>query len=199
MGFDDFDNVLGRRARSKSDANFPALKQPQQPGQVTSTSSVSTSPRQSNPGASQVPNPNIATRAAILVVDDDEAILSSLEAILGATYNVRTANSARVALDLLDDSIRAVILDVRMPDNDGFWFCDQAKARYPFIPILFHSAYQDAKNPYAIINEHRPFAYLRKDGDIKKLISVLAGAVASYSDLVDARNFAASLRNRMEK
>ena len=73
-----------------------------------------------------------------------------------------------------------VVLDVKMRGHDGFWACDEIRKKNPLIPIIFFSAFQDAKNPYDIINDHRPFAYIMKDGEPSRLLSAIGNAVSHY-------------------
>lgn len=68
--------------------------------------------------------------ARILVVDDIPANLRLLEARLKAEYyDVKTATSGAEALETcLIDRIDLVLLDVMMPDMDGFEVCERLKA-----------------------------------------------------------------------
>ena len=63
-----------------------------------------------------------AEQASILVVDDEENMRKLLGRILGeAGYSVLTAANGREALDkLAQSSINLVLLDIRMPELDGF-------------------------------------------------------------------------------
>ena len=60
--------------------------------------------------------------ANILVVDDDEKTLTAMEALLsGPGRTVITASSGQEALRyLLHREFALILLDVRMPDIDGF-------------------------------------------------------------------------------
>lgn len=88
-------------------------------------------------------------KGSILAVDDTEASLKVLSDILKeGGYSVRSALSGRLALlsagHLPPDLI---LLDVRMPDVDGFEVCQQLKARAETrdIPVIFISALADAE------------------------------------------------------
>jgi len=57
----------------------------------------------------------------ILVVDDEEHIRILLRRILeSAGYTVVTANNGREALEKLSDDTNLVLLDIKMPEMDGF-------------------------------------------------------------------------------
>jgi DNA-binding NtrC family response regulator len=117
----------------------------------------------------------------IVIIDDDPSVVATLEMALGEDYDVVAAGDAATGVSLVDDGIAAVVLDVKMEGHDGFWACEQIQSRCPFVPVIFHSAYQDAKNPFEIINAHRPFAYIAKGDSFEKLQQALARAV-DFSD-----------------
>ncbi|MEM7200841.1 MAG: fused response regulator/phosphatase [Planctomycetota bacterium] len=61
------------------------------------------------------------TAPRILVVDDEPAMLRATERVLGDRYRVRTARTAAEATEAMqEDSADLAIIDVRMPETDGF-------------------------------------------------------------------------------
>jgi len=80
----------------------------------------------------------------ILMVDDQPAKVMSYEAILAdLDENLLKANSAREALELLlKNEIAVVLMDVSMPDMDGFEMADiiHQHPRYQKTAIIFISA-----------------------------------------------------------
>lgn len=118
-------------------------------------------------------------RSSVLVIDDDEHVLRALRMVLSRFYDVTLATSAEQGLRAISPEHAAVILDIRMPVHDGFWACDRIRERFPDIPVIFHTAHQDLKSAGAVEAEHKPFAYLFKDGDIARLVSTVAAAVES--------------------
>ena len=80
----------------------------------------------------------------ILVVDDDENILSLERTILEQKgFHVTTAGGGEDALKLLrEQAFDLVLLDVMMPDKDGFEVCRQIKqdARTKTVPVIFLTA-----------------------------------------------------------
>jgi hypothetical protein len=95
-------------------------------------------------------------RPRVLVVDDQPANLIALRSVLGG-YDVATAGSGSAALrELLKTDFAVVILDVHMPDLDGF---DTAallrqRPRSEYTPIIFMSAVRmepdDRERGYAL-------------------------------------------------
>jgi DNA-binding response OmpR family regulator len=66
----------------------------------------------------------------IMVVDDDPYILMSLEFLMKKNgYDVMVARNGTEALDLLDKHLPAlVLLDIMMPDVDGYAICKHIKS-----------------------------------------------------------------------
>ena len=87
--------------------------------------------------------------ASILVVDDNRAKATALEAILAPLHqNVVVANSGRDALRaLLREDYALILLDVKMPDMDGFETAALIRQRKnsEHTPIIFLTAFDQAE------------------------------------------------------
>lgn len=142
----------------------------------------------------QSSEPEPPPRWTIVAIDDEPAVRETLSALFRDHYDVRVAGSAQEGIALVDEETCAVILDVKMAGHDGFWACSQIRAKYPDIPVIFYSAYQDSKDPYRIINEHRPFAFIVKDGSPTKLLDTVDMAVRLQSITVANRQMIAALK-----
>src|SRR6202047_4201932 len=85
-------------------------------------------------------------RVKILLVDDTPENLISLEAALdGLGQELVLARSGMEALrHLLDDDFAAILLDVKMPDMDGFQTAEliRSRKRSRHTPILFLTGYK---------------------------------------------------------
>lgn len=94
-------------------------------------------------------NPNFKTKnASILVVDDSLDNLRVLSATLSASnYDIRCAKSGSVALKAITTAPPdLILLDIQMPDLNGYEVCQQLKANVQtrHIPIIFISALDEA-------------------------------------------------------
>src|SRR6185295_14753574 len=82
--------------------------------------------------------------ANILIVDDDVKTLTAMEALLSAPgRHIVLARSGREALrQLLRQDFALILLDVRMPDIDGFETASMIRQneRFRYTPIIFLSA-----------------------------------------------------------
>jgi len=89
-------------------------------------------------------------KTKILLVDDTPDNLVSLEAALGGLgEELVTATSGKEALrHLLQDDFAAILLDVRMPDMDGFETAEliRSRPRSRQTPILFLTGYKNEEH-----------------------------------------------------
>jgi len=96
--------------------------------------------------------------SSVLVVDDEPANLAALEVVLAPLgHRVELARSGRDALRaLLHEDFAAVLLDVRMPDMDGFETAELIRSRpsTQSTPIIFITAFphaeQDLQRAYRV-------------------------------------------------
>lgn len=87
--------------------------------------------------------PTLARKARVLVVDDDERNLLALSEVLRPIAEVVCSSSGRDALrQLLRDDFAVILLDVYMPDLDGYETAALIRQRQQAarIPIIFLSA-----------------------------------------------------------
>ncbi len=76
----------------------------------------------------------------ILIVEDDTALRTGLTFDLKAEgYRVLTAENGKTALSMIENSVELVLLDVNLPDMDGYAVCKKIKAAYN-IPVIFLTA-----------------------------------------------------------
>jgi len=78
----------------------------------------------------------------ILVVDDERNTRSLMKAVLESEkYTVSLASDGRSALDLMErERIDLVIVDIMMPNMDGYELAEELRRSYEFLPILMVSA-----------------------------------------------------------
>ena len=77
----------------------------------------------------------------IIMVEDNEAIIMGLEYLLTKEgYEVETARSITQAEAFLQKRDCAlVLLDIGLPDGDGFRFCSKIRENYR-LPVIFLTA-----------------------------------------------------------
>lgn len=112
----------------------------------------------------------------ILVVDDDENILSLERTILEQKgFNVTTAGGGAEALEILDEkTFDLVLLDVMMPEVDGFTVCRRIKEdpRTKELPVIFLTA-KGGGEALAEGFESGAVMYINKPFTANKLLTIV--------------------------
>jgi len=109
----------------------------------------------------------------ILVVDDEELIISMLSAFLSDHYTVITAKNGYSALKKIQQhSIDLIITDQTMPEMTGLELTQAIKGLFPKLPIIISSGYSEDVGEHNIdkfgINH-----FLKKPANLQDLLSIV--------------------------
>ena len=122
--------------------------------------------------------------AKILIVDDDQAIAEPLAFRLQKEgFHTLVAHSGKAGLQMArTEQPSAVLLDIRLPDIDGFTVCEQldSDATTCHIPVIILSGMERPD----IIRRARAAGctyYIRKPYDPNALLLLIESAIASDS------------------
>jgi CheY-like chemotaxis protein len=117
------------------------------------------------------------SRMRILVVDDNDDVLISMNALLeGAGYEAETASDARRAIEIhRARPADVVITDIFMPEQDGLETIVRFRAEWPGVKIVAMSGGGDvAKQDYLEVAGHAGAdAMLRKPFDPQELLNMV--------------------------
>ena len=94
-------------------------------------------------------NTHRSVKANLLIADDDLSARQTMEAFLTREgYEVRCAPNGQTALMFVrEDPPELILLDIRLPDMDGFEVCQRLKEdRADMIPVIFISALHELKD-----------------------------------------------------
>ena len=121
----------------------------------------------------------IATKR-ILICDDDRDILDVLNMLLTqAGFEVLLANSHHELFNHFESgSPHLVLLDIRMPESDGFLTAETLRRRGHSVPIIFMSAHD---NPFSRIYSSSVGAsgYFKKPFDSGELLAKIQSVLSS--------------------
>lgn len=117
-------------------------------------------------------------RASVLVVDDEPSVCESLALALEDMALVRTAPSAREALDILTQlHVDVVLLDFKMPGLNGLDFLKRIQRVNPNIPVVMMTATTDVGLALRTFRQGA-VNYITKPFDLQHLQNVLEGICA---------------------
>ncbi|MGN8102539.1 HD domain-containing phosphohydrolase [uncultured Pseudomonas sp.] len=117
----------------------------------------------------------LATKSAVLLVDDEESILNSLRRLLrGQPYDVVLATSGAQALEIMATRpIDLVMSDARMPGMDGATLLAEVHRLYPATSRILLTGYADLTTIIKAINDGQIHRYISKPWNDEELQLVL--------------------------
>ena len=117
----------------------------------------------------------LATKSAVLLVDDEESILNSLRRLLrGQPYDVVLATSGAQALEIMATRpIDLVMSDARMPGMDGATLLAEVHRLYPATSRILLTGYADLTTIIKAINDGQIHRYIGKPWNDEELQLVL--------------------------
>lgn len=116
-------------------------------------------------------------RQTVLIVDDEEDILESLESLLTMGLKglqIRTADSAAVGLQVLRrEALDLILSDYKMPKMSGLDFLREVRKMAPSIPRVLITAYPDLDLAIKAINEAKIENFITKPFEPEKVLEVV--------------------------
>jgi DNA-binding response OmpR family regulator len=128
------------------------------------------------------------SQTVLLVEDEPDIAMTTRVSLELAGYRVVVAETAEQARERIGEPIDAVVLDLRLPDRDGWWVVDEIRSRpeKASIPIVVVSAHSSPSTlararaqglPYVT----KPFA----PDQLVDLIREVLGGASSRGEEVD--------------
>ena len=118
----------------------------------------------------------------ILIIDDVSSNLLLLQSILEADgYQVIPVDNGKEALEVLkgSDNIRLILLDIMMPDLNGYEFLDRKNEMLgKQIPVIIVSAKTDTESIQRAI-EKGAYDYISKPFNTHNIINKIRSALGS--------------------
>jgi response regulator RpfG family c-di-GMP phosphodiesterase len=122
------------------------------------------------------------SKPLVLCVDDEPQILEGLVLNLRRHYELETATSGAVALEILErkPEVAAVLSDMRMPGMNGATFLARARQVAPDVVRMLLTGQADLDSAIAAINEGQIFRFLTKPCPPPMLLAAVGSAVEQH-------------------
>jgi len=113
----------------------------------------------------------------ILIADDEPSILKlHTHMIQELGYSPVLASDGEDAIKKLTPDIRAILLDIKMPEKDGLEVLEYTRNKFPQLPVIMVTALHDLEMAVKSI-KMGAFDYLTKPLDFDRLATVLRNAL----------------------
>ena len=115
-------------------------------------------------------------RKTILVVDDDEGMRETLNAMLRRDYRVLRAATGEFALQILEkEDVDLMLLDIRLPGISGFEVLKIVRENYPYIEVIVISVIKELDVAIEAMR-YGAYHYISKDFDLESVRTLVANA-----------------------
>lgn len=136
----------------------------------------------------------------VLYVDDEEFNLTSFKAIFRREYNVITATSGKMGLEMLKEhEVHLIITDQRMPDMTGVEFLEAISEEYMFVRRIIITGYSDIEAIIRAINRGNIYRYITKPWDVNDLRITITNAINAYLTDKNNRDLAIELQKKLNR
>ena len=114
----------------------------------------------------------------VWIIDDDRSIRWVFEkALTRENIAFKTFASADAALAALgSETPQLVVSDIRMPGESGLELLQQAKRRFPHMPVIIMTAYSDLESAVAAF-QGGAYEYLPKPFDVDHAVELIRRAM----------------------
>ncbi|MDH2918059.1 MAG: protein kinase [Sideroxydans sp.] len=137
-------------------------------------------------------------KARLLIVDDEERILTALKSLFRERYHVFTTTDGNKALEFLRKyQMHVIISDQRMPLMLGVDLLRRSREISPRSVRILLTGYSDLSAIVGSINDGEVYRFINKPWDNAALHSVVAEAVTIALELADTKSAAVALPDKM--
>jgi DNA-binding NtrC family response regulator len=139
-------------------------------------------------GDSQINLDTSVRKARILVVDDEERILTALKSLFRQRYHVFCTTDGFKALDFIKKyQMHVIISDQRMPGMLGVELLRQSREISPRSVRILLTGYSDLAAIVGSINDGEIYRFISKPWDNRALQTIVAEAVTIGLELADTK------------
>jgi len=140
------------------------------------------------PADAKAATPGAPSKDAVLLVDDEKALLEVFSSALSPLFEITTATTAREADFILQKKkFKVVVADHLMPGGNGMNFLVRAREEFPHMQRILVTGYMKPEMLLRSVNEAALFRYLLKPVAIAELIKVVQDAAKMHDLSVAAK------------
>ena len=134
-----------------------------------------------NPAEPKVAAPAAPKKDAVLLVDDEKALLDVFSTALSTYFEITTATTAREADFVLQKKkFKVVVADHLMPGGNGMNFLVRTREEFPHMQRILVTGYMKPEMLLRSVNEAALFRYLLKPMAMAELVKVVQDAVKAH-------------------
>lgn len=113
------------------------------------------------------------SKPIVLVCDDEEGLRESFKLILSDTYELKFASNGLEAMEILKTSTpSAMLLDIKMPKQNGMDTLKQIKKLKPSLPVLIVTGYQSVEMAQEAL-KHGAADYIPKPFESRQILKAV--------------------------
>jgi serine/threonine protein kinase len=138
-------------------------------------------------------------KARLLLIDDEERILTALKSLFRDRYHVFTTTDGNKALEFIrKHHMHVIVSDQRMPVMPGVELLRQSRDISPHSVRILLTGYSDLASIVGSINDGEIYRFISKPWDNQQLPTIVAEAATIALELADATTAAVELPRKME-
>ena len=138
-------------------------------------------------------------QARLLVIDDEERILTALKSLFRSRYHVFTTTDGNKALDFLRKyPMHVIVSDQRMPVMPGVELLRRSREISPRSVRILLTGYSDLAAIVGSINDGEVYRFISKPWDNSELQTIVAEAVTIALELADTKTATVALPKKMD-
>ena len=138
-------------------------------------------------------------QARLLLIDDEERILTALKSLFRQRYHVFTTTDGNKALDFIKKyHVHVIISDQRMPIMPGVELLRRSQEISPTSVRILLTGYSDLAAIVGSINDGEVYRFISKPWDNTDLQTIIAEAATIGLQLADTKTPATALPSKMD-
>ncbi len=139
------------------------------------------------------------TNKSILYIDDENENLIGFDASFSTDFEIATTETLDGALEILEtNKIKVLLVDYKMPKEDGISFVLRVKGKYPDIIFILVTAFADLDTAVKAMNLNLFYQFVQKPWSYNELRILLKNAVEKYDLQIEKKELIDNLKHALE-